>query len=191
MPKQNYYEFFGLKNFEDDQKVIKSAYRSMALKWHPDRNEDKVTAEHMMKQVNEVYRVLSTSKKSYDDHIGRKSRGNGSEFKYKGFDFSDTDWADILKKHQARTDAEFVWAKSDKDYKAGDAFTWTADTAEPERDHQQEAKDNKDRTRRKIKACSLEEQRAFINQMMEWTVDEFTTLKMKLNDIRAKRGANY
>lgn len=64
-----YYEFFGLENFETDQKKIKAAYRSMALKYHPDRNEDKNYADHMMKQVNEVYRVLSSEKDRYDRHL--------------------------------------------------------------------------------------------------------------------------
>ena len=43
--KPTYYEFFGLSNFESDKIKIKSAYRSMALKWHPDRCADKKEAD--------------------------------------------------------------------------------------------------------------------------------------------------
>lgn len=70
--KPTYYEFFGLNNFEPSQQVIKAAYRKMALLHHPDRNNDKEDATRMMKQVNEVYRVLSECKGSYDRHLRTK-----------------------------------------------------------------------------------------------------------------------
>ena len=47
----------------DDEKKIKSAYRKLALKWHPDKNsgseEEKVRAEKMFKEINEAWAVLS------------------------------------------------------------------------------------------------------------------------------------
>lgn len=73
--KDTYYEFFGLLNFENDMIKIKSAYRGMALKWHPDRHKlagDKITAERMMKQVNEIWLVLSQQKDSYDSYLQKK-----------------------------------------------------------------------------------------------------------------------
>lgn len=70
--KPTYYEFFGLNNFENDAGKIKRAYRTMALKYHPDRNTDKVKAEQMMVQVNEIYRILSVDKVAYDRHLLRK-----------------------------------------------------------------------------------------------------------------------
>lgn len=70
--KATYYEFFGLANFEPDQQKIKSAYRSMALHWHPDRCKDKARSGRMMQQINEVYRVLSTKKDQYDEHLRAK-----------------------------------------------------------------------------------------------------------------------
>lgn len=70
--KQTYYEFFGLTNFEEDAGKIKKAYRSLALKWHPDRNTDKVKAERLMKQVNEIYRVLTAEKAQYDRYLRRR-----------------------------------------------------------------------------------------------------------------------
>jgi curved DNA-binding protein CbpA len=63
--KLNYYEYFGLPNFENDQAKIKKAYRAMALKHHPDRGG----STYQMKQVNEVYRVLSRHKDDYDHHL--------------------------------------------------------------------------------------------------------------------------
>lgn len=70
--KQTYYEFFGLENFDNNAHRIKKAYHKMALKWHPDRNEDKVIAERMMKQVNEIWVTLSGDKDSYDRYLRRK-----------------------------------------------------------------------------------------------------------------------
>lgn len=70
--KPSYYEFFGLENFESNPKKLKAAYRSMALKWHPDRCEDKVNAERMFKQVNEINVVLTKEKDRYDNYLRRK-----------------------------------------------------------------------------------------------------------------------
>lgn len=74
MSKPTYYEYFNLSNFEDDQDKIKRAYRSMALKWHPDRCPSKHKNilshfENQMKQINEVYRILSKDKEAYDRHL--------------------------------------------------------------------------------------------------------------------------
>lgn len=77
-----YYEFFNLPNFETDAIKIKRAYRSMALKWHPDRNTDKSHAEHMMKQVNEIYRILSQDKNAYDHHLRAKLGQGPTQKKY-------------------------------------------------------------------------------------------------------------
>lgn len=73
--KPTYYEFYGLENFEPDPLLIKRAYRSMALKWHPDRCEDKVNAERMFKQVSEIYEVLIKKKDSYDRYLRNKMQG--------------------------------------------------------------------------------------------------------------------
>lgn len=90
MNKLNYYEFFGLPAFESDPAKIKQAYRSMALKWHPDRNTDKAQSEHMMKQVNEVWRILSRHKASYDAHLNHKLRNNPFDYtKTYGWSFYD------------------------------------------------------------------------------------------------------
>lgn len=67
--KLTYYEFFKLENFESDPKKIKNAYRSAALKYHPDRNEDKAGAETMMKRINEMYSVLTKEKFRYDSYL--------------------------------------------------------------------------------------------------------------------------
>ena len=62
---------------------IKSAYRKLALKYHPDRNPDSTTAEAQFKEVNEAYRILSdaTLRRTYDldlnmNSVTGKVRGN-------------------------------------------------------------------------------------------------------------------
>ncbi|MBP9819435.1 DnaJ domain-containing protein [Candidatus Woesebacteria bacterium] len=69
MPTQrDYYEILGVKK-DSSASEIKSAYRKMALKWHPDKNQDKkAEAEQKFKEINEAYQVLSDAqkRKTYD-----------------------------------------------------------------------------------------------------------------------------
>jgi DnaJ-class molecular chaperone len=64
--KRDYYEILGLKKGAS-KSDIKSAYRKMALKFHPDKNKAK-DAEDKFKEINEAYQVLSDDKKkeTYD-----------------------------------------------------------------------------------------------------------------------------
>lgn len=65
--KRDYYEVLGLKKgAAEDQ--IKSAFRKMAMKYHPDKNPDDKEAEDKFKEINEAYSVLSDpdQKNKYD-----------------------------------------------------------------------------------------------------------------------------
>ena len=64
--KRDYYEILGVEKTASASD-IKSAYRKMALKYHPDRNKAK-DAEAKFKEINEAYQVLSDAekKKAYD-----------------------------------------------------------------------------------------------------------------------------
>ena len=80
----DYYEVLGVG--KDAQTAeIKSAYRKMALKYHPDRNAGDKEAEENFKKINEAYEVLSDAKKRalYDryGHDGlNQNAGFGSGF---------------------------------------------------------------------------------------------------------------
>jgi DnaJ-class molecular chaperone len=69
MPR-DYYEVLGVaRDASDDQ--IKKAYRSLARKFHPDRNPGDKQAETRFKEVQDAYDVLSDkSKREKYDHFG-------------------------------------------------------------------------------------------------------------------------
>lgn len=75
--KRDYYEILGVdKNSDESQ--IKSAYRKLAMKHHPDRNPDDKVAEEKFKEASEAYEVLSDSKKrSQYDQFGHASNQQG------------------------------------------------------------------------------------------------------------------
>ncbi len=58
----DYYELLGVERGADQGK-IKSAYRKLALKYHPDRNPGDKSAEDKFKELNEAYAVLSDPEK--------------------------------------------------------------------------------------------------------------------------------
>ncbi len=82
----DYYEVLGVSR-SASQDEIKKAYRKLAMKFHPDRNQGDKESEDKFKQSTEAYEVLSDSNKRqiYDTygHEGLKSRG------YQGPDFED------------------------------------------------------------------------------------------------------
>ena len=46
-----------------DEAVLKSAYRRLAMKWHPDKNPGDATAEQKFKSISEAYDVLKDPQK--------------------------------------------------------------------------------------------------------------------------------
>jgi molecular chaperone DnaJ len=92
--KRDYYEVLGVEREATDQQ-IKSAYRKLALKHHPDRNPGNKQAEEHFKEAAEAYAVLADAQKRslYDrfGHAGVSSAaGAGAGFDPSIFaDFSD------------------------------------------------------------------------------------------------------
>ncbi len=73
---KDYYELLGVAR-NATQKEIKSAYRKLALKWHPDRNKSP-DAEQKFKEINQAYDVLSDEKKrQMYDQMGHSAYTSG------------------------------------------------------------------------------------------------------------------
>ena len=70
--KRDYYEVLGVDRNADEQ-AIKKAYRKLAMKYHPDKNEGDKEAEEKFKAVSEAYQVLSDdNKRAIYDRYGKK-----------------------------------------------------------------------------------------------------------------------
>jgi molecular chaperone DnaJ len=95
MAKRDYYEILGVaKNASDDE--IKKAYRKLAMKHHPDRNQgdNAKASEEKFKEVKEAYEMLSDAQKrsAYDQfgHAGvDPNAGGGGGFRPGGDGFAD------------------------------------------------------------------------------------------------------
>ncbi len=91
--KRDYYEVLGVPKTAGEQEM-KSAYRKLALQYHPDRNPNDAEAEEKFKEAAEAYGVLSDAQKraAYDayGHQGMSGAAGG------GFDPSAMDLGDLL-----------------------------------------------------------------------------------------------
>ena len=92
--KRDYYEVLGVSRQASDLE-IKSAYRKLAKKYHPDINPGDKEAEVKFKEASEAYAVLSDAdkKRQYDQfgHAAFEGGAGGG-----GFDFSGMDMGDIF-----------------------------------------------------------------------------------------------
>lgn len=87
---RDYYEVLGIAR-DADAKVIKKAYRKLALQFHPDRNPGDAEAEAAFKEASEAYEVLSNDdKRRIYDQFGHEG------LKGQGFDPGFTDFSDIF-----------------------------------------------------------------------------------------------
>ncbi|MBL8096143.1 MAG: J domain-containing protein [Anaerolineales bacterium] len=70
MDYRDYYKILGVSK-SADEKEIKSAFRKLAQKYHPDKNPGDKAAEDKFKEINEAYEVLGdTQKRARYDQLG-------------------------------------------------------------------------------------------------------------------------
>jgi molecular chaperone DnaJ len=67
MAKADFYETLGVARGADE-KELKSAFRKLAMKYHPDKNPNDAEAERKFKEINEAYEFLKDPQKraAYD-----------------------------------------------------------------------------------------------------------------------------
>ena len=107
MAKRDYYDILGVDKSASDAE-IKSAFRKLAKKYHPDLNKEPDAAEKF-KEVQEAYDVLSDEQKrktydqfgsaAFENNAGGNPYGNYGNyggFNTSGFGFEDINLDDIL-----------------------------------------------------------------------------------------------
>lgn len=96
MSKRDYYEVLGVGRDASDAD-IKKAYRTLAMKHHPDRNPGDAEAEELFKEASEAYQVLSEpEKRSAYDRFGHDGlRGMGHQG-FSSFDDIFSSFGDIF-----------------------------------------------------------------------------------------------
>jgi curved DNA-binding protein len=105
MEFKDYYKVLGVEKTATDQQ-IKTAYRKLARKYHPDVNPGDQSAEEKFKSINEAYEVLGDPKKR------------------KKYDELGTNWEQILRDReyaQQYTRPGFEW-RTTEDFDLGDFF---------------------------------------------------------------------
>ena len=95
MAKRCYYEVLEVERAANDGE-LKSAFRKLAMQWHPDRNPTDKNSEHRFKEINEAYEVLKDPNKraaydrfghaAFEHGMGAGGGGFGADF---GSTFSD------------------------------------------------------------------------------------------------------
>lgn len=78
MNKRDYYEVLAVERTASDAE-LKSAYRKLAMQYHPDRNPGNAEAEEKFKEASEAYQVLCDGeKRAAYDRYGHSAFGGGS-----------------------------------------------------------------------------------------------------------------
>ena len=103
MAKRDYYETLGVTRTASDGE-LKSAFRKLAMKYHPDRNPGDHTAEVRFKEINEAYEILKEPNKraaydrlghaAFDGSMSAGPQGFGSDFSEFMTDIFDTFFGD-------------------------------------------------------------------------------------------------
>ena len=97
MSKQDFYDVLGVSKSADESS-LKSAYRKLAMKYHPDRNPGDTDAEKKFKEISEAYDVLSNPEKkaAYDQYGHEAFSGGAGQGFSEGFSSGFGSFSDIF-----------------------------------------------------------------------------------------------
>ena len=93
--KRDYYVILGVdKEASEDQ--IKQSFRSLARKYHPDKNPNNPEAESKFKEIQEAYAILSNPEERRNYDVFGHERPGGSPFGSRGFQGVDISFDDLF-----------------------------------------------------------------------------------------------
>ncbi len=95
MSKRDYYDVLGVARSASEAEM-KSAYRKLAMKFHPDRNPDDPEAERNFKELNEAYDILKDQqKRAAYDQFGHEAFESGGRGGFGGGGFAGGGFSDL------------------------------------------------------------------------------------------------
>ena len=97
MSKRDFYEVLGVGR-DASERDIKKAYKRLAMKFHPDRNQGDQSAADKFKEVKEAYEILTDPQKkaAYDQYGHAAFEQGGGGFGGGGFGGGGADFGDIF-----------------------------------------------------------------------------------------------
>ena len=96
MIKQDYYDVLGVDR-QASEETIKKAYRKLALRYHPDRNQGDKQAEERFKEAADAYEVLrDPQKRNIYDQFGHEGLQGTGFTGFGGFDDIFSTFGDIF-----------------------------------------------------------------------------------------------
>lgn len=116
MTKRDYYEILGVSKSSAEQD-IKSAYRRLALQYHPDRNPGDKVAEERFKEAAEAYSILGKpdTRQRYDrfghpnSSVDDAVREAWNAARSSGTGFSNGDWESFIRNVNSRWNPQSAW----------------------------------------------------------------------------------